>query len=132
MIAHSAGEISAAALRLSSGVLHDFSSAMNSLAKGDLAGAHLEANIFPVVVRSRDELGMMAGSFNEMQLEVKKAAQGIDGAREGLRGARAELTASNEHLREEVRKQEKLTAELILRAMRPRRAIAARPSFWRS
>jgi signal transduction histidine kinase/CheY-like chemotaxis protein len=49
-----------------------------------------------------------------MQLEVKKAARGIDGAREGLRGARAELTASNEHLREEVRKQEKLAAELIL------------------
>jgi signal transduction histidine kinase/DNA-binding response OmpR family regulator/L-asparagine transporter-like permease len=114
MIAHSASEISAAAQRLSSGVLHDFSGAMHSLAKGDLAGAHLEANISPVVVRSRDELGTMAESFNEMQLEVKKAARGIDGAREGLRGARAELTASNEHLREEVRKQEKLTAELIL------------------
>ncbi|WP_294540346.1 amino acid permease [uncultured Rhodoblastus sp.] len=114
MIAHSAAEISAAAQRLSSGVLHDFSSAMNSLAKGDLAGAHLEANIFPVVVRSQDELGTMAESFNEMQFEVKKAARGIDGAREGLRGARAELTESNEHLREEVRKQEKLAAELIL------------------
>jgi signal transduction histidine kinase/CheY-like chemotaxis protein len=114
MIAHSASEISAAAKRLSAGVLHDFSGAMNSLAKGDLAGAHLEANISPVVVRSRDELGTMAESFNEMQLEVKKAARGIDGAREGLRGARAELTAANEHLREEVRKQEKLATELIL------------------
>jgi len=114
MIAHSASEISAAALRLSSGVLHEFSSAMNALSRGNLAGAHLEANIFPVVVRSRDELGTMAESFNEMQLEVKKAALGIDGAREGLREARAELTESNEHLREEVRKQEKLAAELIL------------------
>ena len=114
IIAQSAGEISSAALRLSSGVLREFSDAMNSLARGNLAGAHLDAGIVPVVVRSKDELGVMAQSFNAMQLEVKKAAVGIDGAREGLEAARAELTQTNKHLRDEIRKQEKLATELML------------------
>jgi len=112
MIAQSASEVSAAALRLSSGVLREFSEAMHSLARGNLAGAHLETDIVPVVVRSRDELGTMAASFNTMQLEVKKAAVGLDGAREGLQAARAELTQANEQLRGEVREQERLAAEL--------------------
>ena len=85
---------------------------MRSLARGDLEGAHLQTNIVPVVVRSRNELGTMAASFNTMQLEVKNAALGLDGAREGLQAARAELTQTNEKLRGEVREQEQLAAEL--------------------
>jgi len=114
IIAHSAGEISIAARRLSSGVLREFSAAMGSLARGNLDGAHLQADIAPVPVRSRNELGVMAESFNEMQVEVKQAAVGLDGAREGLRAARAELTEANVHLRDEVRKQEALAAALML------------------
>lgn len=114
MVANTAAEISAAALKLSSGVLRDFSNAMASLARGNLAGAHLQADIVPVAARGRDELGVMAESFNTLQREVKNAAVGIDGAREGLRAARSELTEANDHLRDEVRKQEELTAQLIL------------------
>jgi two-component system, sensor histidine kinase len=114
MIAHSASEISVAARRLSSGVLRELSNAMGSLARGDLAGAHLRPDLVPLAVRSRDELGVMAESFNTMQLEIKNTAVGLDGAREGLRAARTELTETNEHLRDEVRKQERLTAELTL------------------
>ena len=114
MIAHSASQISAAAQRLSSGVLREFSDAMVSLARGNLAGAHLQADIVPVAVRSHNELGLMAESFNTMQAEVKRAAVGLDGAREGLQAARAELTDANEQLREEIHKQERLTAELTL------------------
>jgi signal transduction histidine kinase/CheY-like chemotaxis protein/L-asparagine transporter-like permease len=114
MIAHSAGQITAAAQRLSSGILREFSNAMGSLARGNLAGAHLQADIVPVAVRSHNELGLMAESFNTMQAEVKRAAVGLDGAREGLQAARAELTEANEQLREEIHKQERLTAELIL------------------
>ena len=114
MIAHSASQISAAAQRLSSGVLREFSDAMVSLARGNLAGAHLEADIVPVAVRSHNELGLMAESFNTMQAEVRRAAVGLDGAREGLQAARAELTDANEQLREEIHKQERLTAELTL------------------
>ena len=114
MITHSASQISAAAQGLSSGVLREFSDAMVSLARGNLAGAHLQADIVPVAVRSHNELGLMAESFNTMQAEVKRAAVGLDGAREGLQAARAELTDANEQLREEIHKQERLTAELTL------------------
>ena len=114
IIAHSATEISVAARGLASGVLRGLSNAMDSLARGDLASAHLQTDLVPLAVRSGDELGMMAESFNAMQFEVKKTAIGLDGAREGLQAARMELTEANEHLRQEIRKQERLAGELIL------------------
>ena len=114
MIAHSATEISFAARRLASGVLRGLSNAMESLARGDLAGAHLKADLVPLPVRSQDELGVMAESFNTMQSEVRKTAIGLDGAREGLQAARDELTEANDHLRDEIRKQEMLAADLMV------------------
>jgi hypothetical protein len=42
-------------------------------------------------VRSRDELGELARSFNLMQDEVGRAALALDGAREGLRTTEAKL-----------------------------------------
>ena len=108
MIAHSATEISVAARHLASGVLHGLSNAMDSLARGDLAGAHLKTDLVPLPVRSRDELGVMAESFNTMQQEVEKAAIGLDGARrDGLQAALNQLTEANEHLRQEIKKQQK-------------------------
>ena len=47
----------------------------------------------PVVVRSRDEVGEMARSFNLMQDEVGRAAEALDGAREGLRDDRGQARA---------------------------------------
>ena len=114
IISHSADEVSAAARRLASGTLRDFSRAMESLGRGDLDAAHASLNIAPVVSHARDELGAMAESFNLMQEEVLKAAQGLDGAREGLGRARAELTEVNERLRRKVDKQRRLTDELVL------------------
>ncbi len=114
MIAHSATQVSIAARQLAGGVLRDLSGAMGSLARGDLAGAHLQADLAPLPVRSRDELGLMAESFNAMQAEVKKTAVGLDGAREGLRAARDELTQANEDLRREIIKKEKLAADLMV------------------
>ena len=114
MIAHSATEISVAARHLASGVLHGLSNAMDSLARGDLAGAHLKTDLVPLPVRSRDELGVMAESFNTMQQEVEKAAIGLDGARDGLQAALNQLTEANEHLRDEIKKQERLAAELMV------------------
>ncbi len=91
MIAHSADQISAVAKRLASGTLREFSNAMASLGRGDLEGARATLDIVPVAVRSRDELGTMAESFNLLQEEVKTAASGLDRAREGLKAARAQL-----------------------------------------
>ncbi len=113
MIAHSATEISVAARGLASGVLTGLSRAMDSLARGDLEGANLQTMLIPLKVRSGDELGAMAESFNAMQQEAQKVAIGLDGAREGLKASRLALTEANEHLREEILKQESLTVELI-------------------
>ena len=42
-------------------------------------------------MRSRDEVGELARSFNLMQDEVGRAAEALDGAREGLRATEAKL-----------------------------------------
>ncbi len=102
MIAHSAGEVSAAAKRLSSGTLADFSRAMHALSRGDLDAAHARVDFTPVRVKTNDEVGDLAASFNVLQAEIGSAAKGLDGAREGLRQARTELIASNARLEERV------------------------------
>ncbi|MBV9636542.1 MAG: amino acid permease, partial [Methylobacteriaceae bacterium] len=98
MITHSATEVSKAAKRLTSGTLRDFSQAMAALGRGDLESAHASVNVTPVVVRSGDELGEMAVSFNVLQAEVKEAALGLTEAREGLYAARQQLTAAYEEM----------------------------------
>jgi diguanylate cyclase (GGDEF)-like protein len=64
---------------------------MQALGRGDLAAAHARTDIEPVAVRSRDEVGRMAESFNLMQVGIANAAGALDGAREGLRDAQARL-----------------------------------------
>jgi diguanylate cyclase (GGDEF)-like protein len=98
MITYSATEVSKAAKRLTSGTLREFSQAMAALGRGDLDAAYASVNIVPVKPNSRDELGEMAESFNVLQNEVKKAAHGLDDAREKLRHARAELLAQHEEI----------------------------------
>ena len=98
MITYSATEVSKAAKRLTSGTLRDFSRAMAALGRGDLGGAHASVNIEPVLIRTQDELGEMAASFNVLQEEVKEAALSLDEARENLRAARTQLIASHEDI----------------------------------
>ena len=98
MITHSMIEISDAARQLAGGTLAEFSRAMRALGRGDIDAAHASVSITPVAVRSRDEVGDMANSFNVLQQEVANAAAGLDGAREGLRQARHQLTDANVHL----------------------------------
>ncbi len=113
MIAHSANQVTEAAHRLTRGTLRDFSEAMRALGRGDLEQAYARIDIHPVVVKSSDELGDMADSFNLMQEEVKTAAVGLDGAREGLRTAREELTRSNHSLQQKVVELRQLSDELL-------------------
>ena len=109
MIAHSAEEISNAAKRLATGTLADFSRAMQALGSGNLEAAHVNVDIRPVIVNSRDEVGEMAESFNAMQAEIGRAAFGLKGAREGLHQAREELVEINASLEQRV---EERTAEV--------------------
>ena len=113
MVAHSADQVSTAARRLAFGTVRDFATAMDALGEGKLEAAHAAVDIVPVAVRSRDELGAMARSFNMLQRVVKQAALGLDRAREGLSAARAELLAANATLAITVEEQERLAAELL-------------------
>lgn len=91
IIAHSVETISTAAVTLTKGTLQDFADAMDALGAGNLDAAHASIDITPVSVRSRDELGVLAHSFNTLQDTVKKAAVGLDHAREGLHASRLAL-----------------------------------------
>ena len=55
------------------GTLFDLTSAMESLAAGELDRAHARIDVVPVRVSSRDEIGAMASSFNTMQEEAARA-----------------------------------------------------------
>jgi PAS domain S-box-containing protein len=114
MIAHSAVEISKSAEQLVKGTLADFTRAMRALAAGDLEQAKARFTLEPVIVQSRDEVGDMALSYNRLQEEIGRAAVGLEGAREGLSSARAELTETNRQLR---LANERLKRELVEREL---------------
>lgn len=102
MIAHSAVQVSAAAKRLATGTLADFSRAMQALGRGDLDAAHARVDFQPVTINSRDEVGEMAASFNTLQVEIARGADGLAHAREGLRSARDDLRVTNQKLEQRV------------------------------
>ncbi len=95
MISHAVGQVAAAADHLAIGPLAALVRAMQALATGDLEEARAHADVYPVAVQVRDEVGAMAASFNIMQTEVAQVVLALDGAREGLRRARDDLRASN-------------------------------------
>ena len=91
IIAQAVEQISDAAARLATGTVADLTRAMRALSTGDLEAAKARVDVIPVDVRSRDEIGAMARSFNLMQDEVGRAAEALDGAREGLERSEAKL-----------------------------------------
>jgi diguanylate cyclase (GGDEF)-like protein len=113
MIAHSADQVRQAARHLAFGTVRDLATAMDALGRGDLEAAHASADIVPVVIRSRDELGAMAESFNMLQQSVKQAAIGLGHAREGLSAARTELLETNAALAGMIEEEKRLAGELI-------------------
>jgi diguanylate cyclase (GGDEF)-like protein len=123
VIAHTAGEVAAAADRLARGTLADFTRAMERFASGDLGQASPMTDNRHVVVHSADELGAMALSFNTMQDEVGRAARALRVAREELRGSRSDLerlaetdpltgVSNRRHFEGELAKEVALTASL--------------------
>src|SRR5258708_35676178 len=108
MIAHSADQVSKSARRLELGRVKEFATAMEALGQGRLEAAHATVDLIPIVVLSRDELGMMAQSFNLLQDGIKHAAIGLQNAREGLQSARKDLLDANAALASTVDEQERL------------------------
>ncbi len=91
MIAHGASEVSNAADRLVSGTLADLTRAMRALSEGDLEGASARVDNPHIAIHSRDEVGAMASSFNEILDESGRAAEALDSARSGLQAVLADL-----------------------------------------
>ncbi|MEI6076805.1 MAG: amino acid permease [Verrucomicrobiota bacterium] len=125
MIAHSAVQVAKAADRLVSGTITDFSRAMQALGKGDLKAAHARVDYQPVGVHSKDELGEMADSFNKLQFEIARSAEGLGGAREGLSQARQDLTVANQKLEQRVNELAALLVERELAEVQLRQAKEA-------
>ncbi len=99
MIAHSVTGLARAADRLATGTVADLARAMRALGRGDLEAAQADVDLVPLATNTRDEVGQMARSFNQLQEEIARAAIGLEGARDGLRRAREELIMSNDDLR---------------------------------
>jgi len=93
MISHTAKQVQVAAQELADGTLLRLTAAMEAMAGDDLDRAHAPVDATPVVVRSADEFGAMATSFNRMQDEAVRAALALDEAVGELRYHRGELAS---------------------------------------
>jgi signal transduction histidine kinase/amino acid permease/ActR/RegA family two-component response regulator len=96
MISHAVGQVADGARHLATGTLDQLTKAMVALADGRLEAAHAQINLLRLDVRSRDEIGAMAESFNDMQAEVARAAAALDVARESLRRERTQLAVARD------------------------------------
>jgi signal transduction histidine kinase/CheY-like chemotaxis protein len=106
LISHAVGEVGEAAERLARGTLADLNRAITALGAGDLDSVHPAPQVKEVVVRSRDEIGLMADNFNIMQREIGRSSVALDNARQRLLDANDERA----RLEIEVRQSQKMDA----------------------
>jgi signal transduction histidine kinase/CheY-like chemotaxis protein len=106
LISHAVGEVGEAAERLARGTLSDLNRAITALGDGDLDSVYPAPAVKEVVVRSRDEIGLMADNFNIMQREIGRSSAAVDNARQRLRDANDERA----RLELEVRQSQKMDA----------------------
>ena len=100
------GKSGKAAERLARGTLADLNRAITALGAGDLDSVHPPPVVKEVVVRSRDEIGVMADNFNVMQREIGRSSVALDHARQRLRAANDERA----RLEVEIRQSQKMEA----------------------
>jgi diguanylate cyclase (GGDEF)-like protein len=91
VIAHQVNQVAAAARRLAREHLPALSEGLQALGEGRVNSAAAPGRLEPVRVRSGDEVGAMAESFNAMQEEIARAAHALDAAREMQRSDRQHL-----------------------------------------
>ena len=106
LISHAVGEVADAAERLARGTLADLNRAITALGAGDLEFEHAVPAVSSVVVRSRDEIGLMADNFNVMQHEIGRSSAALHDARARLREANEERN----RLEQEARQSQKMEA----------------------
>ena len=107
LISHAVGEVASGAQRLARETLAELNGAIRSLGDGDLESVRTSHVQLPdVVVRSQDEIGEMAASFNTMQHEIARSAIGIEDARRRL----LEATKERTRLEEVARQSQKMDA----------------------
>jgi signal transduction histidine kinase/ActR/RegA family two-component response regulator len=106
LIGHAVGEVASAADRLAHGTLAELNRAITALGVGDLASAQTSPTIVEVRIRSKDEIGQMATSFNTMQHEIARSSKSLDDARLRM----LEANAQREQLELEVRQSQKMDA----------------------
>jgi signal transduction histidine kinase len=109
MIVHAAEEVNRATKRLIKTNLFELSQAMEELGAGSLKQKQIKSDIIPIEIHSRDEIGEMAFSFNEMQGEIQKTANSFNDIRQRLYSTLKELKTLNETLEKRV---EERTQEL--------------------
>ena len=141
MISHTAEQVAKAAKGLADGTLLELTEAMEALSSGDLESAHASVSTTRVDVRTRDEFGEMAASFNLMQDETARVAVALDGAAQELKEYRdnveqlvrdrtAELSAAGEELREAQERRRLLVDRVRALSSRIGSQSGERPDVW--
>jgi diguanylate cyclase (GGDEF)-like protein len=97
VIAHQVNQVAAAARRLANDHLPALSNGLQALGEGRVDDAWAPEHVELVSVRSTDEVGAMAATFNAMQKEIARASLALDAARELQRSDRAHLQELADH-----------------------------------
>jgi diguanylate cyclase (GGDEF)-like protein len=97
IISHAVTEVGDAARRLAEHTLPELTRAMVALGAGNLHEEYTGKTTYPVTVRTRDEVGVMATHFNAMQERVTVAATALDRTREQLASSHAQLEYLADH-----------------------------------
>ena len=97
MIVHSLTRAAEATERLAHDTVAQLRDGIDALGRGDLERNPIHAPIRPLATPFRDEIGRIADSINTLQADVRRAARGLDSARENLRSSRADLFRQARH-----------------------------------
>jgi diguanylate cyclase (GGDEF)-like protein len=97
VIAHQVNQVAAAARRLANDNLPALTHGLKALGEGRVDEAHATEHVELVRVRTSDEVGAMAETFNAMQEEIANASRSLDAAAELQRSDRAHLQELADH-----------------------------------
>jgi len=108
-VAYASMQIAAVSRQLSQTTMVELVQAMKALGRGVLEKTHINFKKILLKSNRKDELGIMANSFDELETQVESVIENIDTTREQLNTAREELVNANQLLEKRVQER---TAEL--------------------